>query len=202
MSETLTKTLLLDGLAANVDMAAANFTSASVDDDIQQWALEGLDMMATMAADFAVESYLKLSTGQTNGVAIPSDCLKIVRVYETGGSEATYVEPKKYTAISLLFASGTNSYTAGAQIWSLVKGGINLFRTATTIEIDYVPVAAWVSTNLTIPTGWKGLIIDYVAVKWKMRDEETQQGAALWNMFLQNLQRFHGFEDLKATVGG
>ena len=39
-------------------------------------------------------------------------------------------------------------------------------------------------------------------VQAKMKDEEPQQAQLLWQMFMQELARFRGFEDIKVSVGG
>lgn len=209
MAETLTTTVLYAGVAANVDLTSADITTTvDVDDEIKQWALEGVDFMATVVADYALESYVNASTAaaQTNGVTFPTAAMKVIRVVETSGSEARYVQPAEFTNAKNLFAAGSRSYGAGAQIWSLVDNSIEVFRTATTIDIHYIPIAAWVGASepysLSIPNGWSGLVIDYCTVKMKMREEETQQAQQLWQMFIQGLQRYQGFGDLQETVGG
>lgn len=254
MAETLTLAELLDGVAANMDTESGDYTGDEA--DYQQWACEGLDFLAQIAKDFALESYLVSSTAQVNGSEYPA-AVKIIRVAETDGSEAHYVPTNVFTHKEQLFANGSRSFGPGQQIWSIVKGKVKVFRTATTIDIHYVPVAsfggnvyrkndgssyrlkightssatdepgtgvnwsifwtevtyddthtAWEtatpydSSGLPIPNGWKGLIVDYATYKAKMADEELDQAQALWNAFLQGLQRFQGFDELPKTVGG
>ena len=257
MAETLTLAELLDGVAAGMDLASEDLSDISVNETaLQQWACEGMDFLGTIAKDSALESYLSSDTAETNGSAYP-DAVKIIRVAETDGSEARYVPTREFSHKEQLFANGSRSYGAGQQIWSIVKGKVKVFRTATTIEIHYVPVAsfggntfvknndhsyrlkightssatdepgtgvnwsvfwtevtfdtnhaAWVtatayaSTGLTIPNGFKGLVVDYVVVKLKMAGEEVEQAQTLWKMYLDGLQRFSGFDDVAANVGG
>ena len=201
MAETLTKAQLLDYVAANVDLSAADANVTDVDADIQAWAVEGLELLLRIAADSALESYLTPLLAQVNGAVYP-DCLKIVRVAETSGSEAQYKTSKTFTAIESLFGNGINSYTAGQQIWSIIKGKVKVFRTATTIEIHHVGIPLWDGTNLDIPNGWRGLIGDFCTAKFKMKSEDLEEAKLSWALFSQGLARFGGFDDLPANVGG
>jgi len=262
MAETLTESVLLDGVAANLDLESTDLTT-TVESAVKQWAIEGLHFLAQVAADYAVESYLSTTVAATNPITFPSDALKVIRVVTSDNDEAKYVKPSKLTAVKNLFAGGTNSYKAGQQIWSVVNGKVEVFRHSGNITAHYVPTQSWGSTqwckhvetavdyyyrcinthygdatfepqdgenwelvwggrtttepsawtlwaaeedfttsSITIPTGWTGLVVDYATVKAKMKDEESQQAQQLWQMFMQGLVRFRGFEDLKATVGG
>ena len=58
------------------------------------------------------------------------------------------------------------------------------------------------AANITIPNGWDGLVAGYCAVQAKMKDEEPQLAKASWDVFLQELSRFGGFEDIAKSVGG
>jgi hypothetical protein len=103
-------------------------------------------------------------------------------------------------------------HTSGADGACSDEPGVGVNSSVFWTEVTTVSAVAWIAShdytdtdsyaNLTIPNGWEGLIANYCTVQAKMKDEEPQQAQLLWQMFMQELARFRGFEDIKVSVGG
>jgi len=74
--------------------------------------------------------------------------------------------------------------------------------TTTTDWITSGDYTSAVADSVTIPDGWEGLISSYCSIMAKMKDEEPAQAQAYWGVFMQELSRFQGFENIVKSVGG
>jgi len=142
---TLTKSDLLDAVAAKMDITQDDYTGAQAS-EIQTWALDCLRWLMPMAPEYAITSALQSVTNQAEPYTIPSDCLKVVRVLSYTDSDLMrYVEPTKFMYVKNSYNSASNSYAAGYRIWSDIMGEIQCFRVdgADTINVDYIQEPSW-----------------------------------------------------------
>lgn len=142
---SLTKSDLLDAVAAKMDIQSADYTTAQ-QSEVQQWALDCLRWLMPLAPEYAITSVVESATNEGEPYTIASDCLKIVRVsHYTDGDLVKYLEPTAFTRIKNAYSSGTNSYETGFRIWSDIMGTVNVFRidAADTISVDYIKEPAW-----------------------------------------------------------
>jgi hypothetical protein len=184
-----------------MDLDSGDFTSAE-QDEMDAWALDCLRMFLPMVPVYAIESVLTRLSSQASPVSLPSDSMKIVRVSgSTSGDLLKEKAPDEFSQIKAFYSG--SAYSAGNRIWTSLMGKVYGFELGgEAVDLDYIAEPVWVSTNLSIPNGWEGIVIDYTVVKAKMKDEEPEQGKLLWDIFLQGLKRFQGFENIAKLVGG
>ena len=60
----------------------------------------------------------------------------------------------------------------------------------------------YTDNNITIPNGWEGIVCSYAAIQAKVQDEEAEEAESMMKLLVQELTRFHGFENIPISVGG
>ena len=197
----ITNTELYDGVAAGMDLDADDYESYE-QDEITEWALDCLRTFLPMVPTYAIESVLTRLSSQATPLDLPSDSMKIVRVSgSTNGDLFTEKSPDEFNQIKQHYVG--SAYGVGNRIWTSIMGEIQAFKIGgEAIDVDYIAEPSWGTGTLAIPNGWEAIIVDYCVVKAKMKDEEPEQAKFMWDMFLQGLRRFKGFEDIPKLVGG
>jgi len=154
----------------------------------------------------------------TTAAALPADlptALKILRVFDaTDLDNFTYLTPEDYAKATVHVPStdyytdnelsgGTGGrYGKGNRVYTIEFAKVYAHYTTNSVRIVYIASPAWITTNLTIPTGWEGLVSSYCAIQALRKGGDVARAETLDKSMKQEMVRFTGFADTDQTAGG
>ena len=138
---SMTKADFLTAVASRLDKESSDFTAAQIV-EFKAWAVNCLQWVLPLAPEYAIESILDTATPGVT-VALPTNCLKVVRVATADGDICRQVVPDEFQSKSSAYASGSQSYGEGFRIWADVMGTVKAFRNSGNLTVHYILEPSW-----------------------------------------------------------